>query len=178
MHPVGPGGPSQHPADQLIRELLATGRPATPTEVDQILERIATVPFDPRILRVPLPLQGVTHLGRTLGTREAALDIHLVQRVIGDEQWPLGTTAAHYLTDIQQAVMAAAARLLVYERRGGSMAATLTAIEEVLPQARRGSRALPWCFVVYSADRGTITSGYQATGTQTPSIPGDARWLR
>ncbi len=172
------GGVSQHPVDQLIRGLIGSGRPATTAEVQQILSRMAAVPFDQRVLPVLIKLRGVTYQGRTLGSREPALWIHLVQRVVGDEQWSHGTTARAYLSQIRRAVRAASARLLVYERRGGAIAGTLAPTRDVLPAARQGPRALPLFFVVYSADRGTITSGYQATGPEMLSIPGDARWLR
>jgi hypothetical protein len=36
---------SQHPADQLIRELIHTGRPATKDEVEAIIERMATIRY-------------------------------------------------------------------------------------------------------------------------------------
>jgi hypothetical protein len=172
------GGLSQHPADQIVRALIASARPATPTEIQQILDRLATAPFDPRALPVPTHLRGVTYQGHTLGSREAAIRIHLVQRVIGDEQWRQGTTAPVYIADIQRAVRAASAQLVIYERRGGAIAAKLTPTGDVLPVSRQGRRTLPLFFVVYSADRGTTTSGYQATAPETLSIPGDARWLR
>jgi hypothetical protein len=40
------GGLSQHPVDQLIRELIAAARPATPAEAQHILDHLATAPFD------------------------------------------------------------------------------------------------------------------------------------
>jgi hypothetical protein len=86
-------GFSQHPVDRLIRELIATRRVASPADVAAILDRMATAPFDPRDLPVPLLLQRLTYLGRTLGNRAPAISIHLVQRVIGDRQWVYGTTA-------------------------------------------------------------------------------------
>jgi hypothetical protein len=44
----------EQPADRIIREIIHTGRPGTPDEIDQILVRMATVPFDSREARVPL----------------------------------------------------------------------------------------------------------------------------
>ena len=172
------GSLSQHSVDRLIRELIQTGRPALPGEIADILDRMATAPFDARIASVPAQLRGRSYLGRTLGVRESALRIHLAQRVLADRQWAAGTTESEYLADLRQAVQDPTVQLLVYARRGGSVAATLTDTTRVVAAARRGPDALPWLYVAYSADRGMIASGYQATGLQTLSIPGDARWLK
>lgn len=169
---------SQHPVDRLIRELIATRRAATPEEIDQIIDRMATAPFDPRTRRVPDALRGVTYRRHTLEEQEPTMVIHLVQRVAGDGQWVDGTTEAEYLADLRRAVRDLAAGLAVYLRHGGSIAATLTPTENVLPTERRGPDALPWLYVVYSGDRGIIISGYQASGLDTLSIPEHAQWLR
>jgi hypothetical protein len=47
-----------------------------------------------------------------------------------------------------------------------------------VPPARLGTAASPWLYVVYSADRGTIVSGYQVGGVETIRLPGDERWLK
>lgn len=169
---------SQHPVDRLIRELIQTGRQATTEEIERIIERMATAPFDRRVLPVPAQLRGTPYQGRALGTREDALFIHLVQRVIRDGQWAEGITELDYVADLRRAVRAPPARLVIYQRRGGPVAATFTPSDRVLPASRRGPKALPWLYVVYSADRGIIVSGYQTSGLQTLSVPGDARWLR
>ncbi len=143
------GGISQYPADQLIPELLATERPASATEVQQVLNRMAAVPFDQRVLPVPVKLRGASYLGGTLGAREPALLSHLAQRVIEDEQWVDGTTEAEWLADLRKAVRDPTARLAIYPRHGGTLAATLTATHRVVPRHRRGEDALPWLFVVY-----------------------------
>ena len=160
-----------------MRELVRTRRAATPAEVQQILAHMAAAPFDPRDQAVPATLQGVSYLGRTLGPREPRHLVLLVQRVIGDSQWAYGTTEAEYLADLRAAVRHMLARLVVYERRGGFHAATLTPTAMILPIQRRGPQWLPLLYVVHSADRGTISSGYQASALTTLSIPGDALWL-
>ena len=171
-------GFSRHPADVLIRELVRTGRAAMPEEIARIIERMATAPFDQRVLSVPEKLRGVSSQGRRLGDRETALVIHLAQRIVGDLQWVAGTTAPEYVADLRSAVRDPSARLVVYRRRGGDVAATLTPTNRIVPASRRGLKALPWLFVVHSADRGIIVSGYQASGLGTLSMPGNARWLR
>lgn len=173
-----PTGLSQHPADQLIRELIASARAATASDVDAIIQRMATAPFDSRVFPLPRRYHGLSYLGHTITAREPALFGHLVQRVIGDGQWRWDSTEAEYLADLRSAVRHESARIGVYQRRGGAIAAIVVPTAEVLSADRRGPRALPWLFVAYSADRGTIISGYQATALDRLSIPEHVRWLR
>jgi hypothetical protein len=80
-----------------------------------------------------------------------------------------------YLDDLHQVVRSQRVRIAVYERRGGCLAAAL-AVNEI-PIEHRGVDALPWVLVVFSADRGTIVSGYQTSTDLLTNIPGDALWL-
>jgi hypothetical protein len=150
---------NQHPIDLLIRELIASGRRATQEE----------------IVPVNRQYRGLTYQGRTLGNREHSLFMHLTVRVVGDQQWVAGTTEDEYVSDLRAAVWDPLARLLIYRRHGGAIAAVLT--PNFLPLYRRGIRPEEFIFVVYSADRSRIVSGYQASGIEAISIPGDARWL-
>lgn len=171
-------GPSQHPADRLIRELIQTGRRPTPSEFGQIIERLATVPFDRRLVPVPLGLRGLSYQGQILGARADSLTCHLVRRVVDERQWASGTTAAQYVSDLRRAVRAPNARLAVYRRRGGHIAIVLAPTDLAVPTARRAAETLPEVLVVYSADRGIILSGYQVTGLAETGVPEDALWLR
>ena len=87
----------QHPADRLIRDLIRGHRAAAPDAIEQIVERMATAPFEPRDLRVKVRHRGLRLHGRVLGAREPSLFYHLVQRVAIDEQWAARTTADQYL---------------------------------------------------------------------------------
>jgi hypothetical protein len=166
---------SQHSADRLIRELIRVGRQATDEETQFIFERLGNAPFDPREMSVPRELRGVTYGGDRLGERAPRRLTHLVQRVLTDAQWIDGTTEDTYLSDLRRAIRDPAARLVVYTRRGGHMAGVVA--PNHMPAARRGSRARPYLYVVYSADRGTIVSGYQATDLDRIDIPQGALWL-
>lgn len=84
---------SQHPTDRLIRELIHAGRPATAGETEQIIERMATAPFDQRVVPVGIRQRGLTYQGITLANRADSLMYHLAQRVLQDKQWADGTTA-------------------------------------------------------------------------------------
>lgn len=87
---------------------------------------MASAPFDPQIVPAPRDQQGVTYLGRTLGMRDDALFVHLVKRVVDEQQWAVGTTAAQYVDDLRRAIQRPDARVIVYPRRGGPVAATIS----------------------------------------------------
>lgn len=67
-------------------------------------------------------------------------------------------------------------RLAIYERRGGNISVAFA--PNTIPEERRGPRAQPYVFVVYSVDRGNIVSGYQASSLEAVDIPKDAVWLK
>lgn len=174
----GEGRFSQHPTDRLIRELIRTGRGAAPDEIARIVERMATAPFDTRVIPVPIKFRGLTYRGRTLGARETSLVYHLIKRVVDEHQWVAGTAEADYVADLRQAVRVAQARLGVYERRGGSIAVALAPTAVAVPATRRTSESLPDTLVVYSADRGIMLSGYQVSGLAETGVPEDVLWLK
>ncbi len=169
---------SRHPVDRLIRELIGTRRAAADDEIEQIVERMATAPFHPAVLPVPMHLRGLAFQGRTIREREDALTCHLIKRVVADRQWTEDTSTADYLADLRRAVRAPAARLALYARRGGHIAVTLTPTADAVPNARRAASSLPELLVVYSADRGMIITGYQVSSLSQTGIPTEARWLR
>ncbi len=71
---------SQHPVDRLIRELVQSQRPATPDEIERIIERMAAAPFDARLVRVARQHRGLTYQGHTLAARADSLAYHLTGR--------------------------------------------------------------------------------------------------
>jgi hypothetical protein len=168
---------SQHPIDRLIREIIATRRPVLTDEIDRIVDRIATAPFDPQ-LDVPVRMKhrGLAYMGHVLGSRASSLVYHLVKRVVVERQWAFGTSTAEYLADLREAVRSEGARVVVYERRGGNMAAIHT--HNRVPQGRLGPGALPWILVVFSADRGTIVSGYHMSSDTPENVPASGLWLK
>ena len=173
------GSPSSlHPVDQLIRELIQGGRRANEQDVQRILDRLTTVPFDPFVRLVRLRHRGLNYQGIILGARALSLDYHLVQRVIVDQQWAVGTTGAAYVADLRNAVRHPTSELAVYERRGGHVAVVLAPTAAVVVPTARGRRWLPGLLVTYSADRGIIVTGYQVSSRAAASIPSGARWLK
>ena len=163
-------------AHRLIRELVDSLRAASDYEVDRLINYIARAPFNTQTVAVPIELQGREYLGQTLSSTADSLTVHLVSRVLSDRQWRAGTTATSFQSDIQAAVLHPSARLIVYQRRGGYLAAILSG--NPVPAARRGDRTLPLLFIVYALQRDSIISAYQASDVDQLSIPGDALWLR
>jgi hypothetical protein len=163
---------SQHPADRLIRELIATHRQATPEEVAVIVARMASAPFDGRIVKIPPALRPV--IG---GTTADSLAIHLAKRTFVEQQWVDGTTAVDYVADLRRAILAPTARYLAYTRRGGNLAASITPATDVLPSDRLGVRHVSNMLVVYSVDRGVLISGYQFSDLSKTGIPEEVTWI-
>lgn len=171
-------GFSQHPTDRLIRELIRARRAATPREVEWIVDRMATAPFNPAIVPVKLRHQGLAYQGRTLGSHADSLTYHLVQRVVADDQWRAGTTAEQFVADLRAVVRAPGSRLAVFERRGGGVAVTIAPTNGITPPMQTGGGALPHLIVVYAADRGCIITGYQFSKLDQLGIPEGAQWLK
>lgn len=169
---------SRHPADQLIRELIATGRAATAEEVGRIVARLATAPFDPRVRKVRQKERGVVYQGRTIGAREGSLFYHLAKRVVVERQWADGTTASQYVADLQHSARSPVARLVLYNDRSGALVATITPTGAVVPPERQGPSPLPHLLVVYAAARGWIITGYQFSTLDRVRIPREALWLK
>lgn len=136
----------------MIRALIHSGRIATVADLDQIVTRMAQAEY-PTIKQ------------------------HLNKRV-GEKQWVDGTTEGEYLADLRNAIRNGGARLAIYERRGGNIASVVAETANIIPDSRRGQDSLPLLFVAYSADRGIIVSGYQASILGEISIPKRARWLK
>ena len=146
------GGLSQHSTDRLIRDLLHSGRIATGEEIDQIVRHMAGASF---------PSETAHRNRRT-----------------AEQQWADVTTVGQYVDDLRRAIVDPAARMAIYMRRGGHMAAALTDTARIVPEERRGANAALLLFVAYSADRGILVTGYQASSLHSISLPGGVQWLK
>src|SRR5215217_2186126 len=169
---------SQHPVDVMIRRIIAGLHTATSGDVDQIVERVATASFNPEIIPVPGSMRGLDDLGNVLSRRESSILTHLVKRVLVEHQWSNRTTIDDYLGDLRGIRPHDSTRLALFSRRAGSMVVALATTEEIVPEQRGGARWQPVFVVAFSADRGIIVSGYQASGLDKVAIPGDAQWLK
>ncbi|HYN89462.1 MAG TPA: hypothetical protein VER55_13080, partial [Ardenticatenaceae bacterium] len=92
--------------DDLILDLLSTGRRATHVEVAEIVAHVGQAPFATRLSHVPTSVRKQLHeAGVNLPAGKIrAIDWHLLKRVYLDEQWPGGTTEAEFVADLHQAV--------------------------------------------------------------------------
>lgn len=100
---------------------------------------------------------------------------HLARR-LRERQWAEGITEERYLDDLRRAIRAADARLALYMRRGGHIAAVVSDTARIIPALRRGASSRPLLFVVYSADRGIIVTGYQASDLGHIGLPEGVLW--
>ena len=166
---------SQHSIDRLIRELISTNRAVVAADGRRILEHVASSPFDPRERPVPAVLHEAFR-GDAAADQAASLLIHLQQRILLDQQWSPATSPREYLQDLRTAIRRHDARLLVYRRRGGHVAGVFAPTH--VPLSRRGQNTLPWTYVVYSADRGMLVTGYQVSGIEEVRLPEHVRWLK
>ena len=143
---------SKHPTDVLIRALAQRQLNPTAQNVIHIVERMAEAPFP-------------------------TVSSHLWRR-LRDEQWSRDTTEDQYLDDLRRAVRHRDTRICIYQRRGGNLAAALAATHLVVQPCRLGDCSEQLLFVVYSADRGIIISGYQVSSLEALGLPKEVVWLR
>lgn len=164
-------------ADALIEEIVQDrGRPVSEEEMALILEHVASASFDPDKRRVKPALRGVSYRGYEIGEREPSLISHLAQRVVVDQQWAESTTTQQYLDDLRAAARHPSARVAVGIPAGSAPLLYLFAPNEI-PEQRRGPKALPLLFVLYSTISGVIITGYQVSGLKMVRLPQGARWL-
>jgi hypothetical protein len=169
---------SQHPVDQLIRELVVTGRAATDEEVMRIIDRMASVPFASHEVIVNPRERGASYEGYVLSKRADSLSYHLIKRIVIERQWRPGTTAQDYTADLRRAVRSAGTRLGIYSRQGGAIVVAIAPTATILTPERLGEKPEPQLLVIYSTDRGRIISGYQFSTLEATTIPQEVRWLR
>ena len=144
---------SQHPIDALVREAIRAKQAVADDVVGRVIERMATVPFP-------------------------TVASHLERHAQIGAQWTNATTDEHYLADLRRAIRDPNAQLAIYFRRRGYLSAVVAETRRIVPSERRGTNSLPLLFVLYSADRGIIVTGYQCSGIGRLNLPEDVRWLK
>jgi hypothetical protein len=102
----------------------------------------------------------------------------LVKRVVIEGQWAVGTIADQYVADLHAAARSENGQVAIYRHGTDVVAAVLTPTRETVQPDHLGSSPERYVLVVYSAERGTLTTGYQVSSRQATSIPAEARWLR
>ena len=149
----------------MIVTLCQTTRLALADELRQMVAYVAQAPFSTRLLKVKQSFrQELAVLGIQVNASHLpSVEIHLLKRIHIEQQWPATTTVAHDVADLQQAVQASGCQIYTYRRQGENFAGFLApshVTQNVLyPQK--------FIFVTYSADYGTIKTGFQASDPAT-----------
>ena len=169
---------SQHPVDQLIVRLIREKIEASPGDLQRIVDHMATAPFNRHPVRVRARDRGLSYGGVVIGRIADPLDLHLAKRVVQEEQWTPGTTAHEYLDHIKSAIRHPQAQILVYERSGDLVAATIMPTADIVPADRQGVNVEHNLLVVYSARHGSVLSGYMFSALEKLNLPERIRWLR
>ena len=92
-----------------------------------------------------------------------------------DRQWSEGTTEEEYVADLQRIVEDADTQLLIYDRGQGPVAAAIG--PNRIPVRRLEAMAQPYLFIAYSADRGSIITGYQVSQLSQVNVTEKPLWL-
>jgi len=167
-------GVSNHPVDQMIRDMIARQYTPTVTDLQRILAHIAQADFYQRSYKIS-KVVGQNYLGRTINAEEQGLFAHLIKRVLIEKQWAWGTTKQDYLDDLHRMVQQEGNQVGIGIQRKENNVIVFGG--NGIPMERRGEEALGSMVVVYSADRGKIISGYQISSLRTVRIPEDVQWL-
>lgn len=161
--------------DRLIRDIIAARHEPDAEDVESIFVHIRDAPFRGRV-RVPPRRRGIEYMRRRVERVDDSAFVHLVQRVVEDGQWSYGTTVRQYLSDLAEAVASPDAQLVLYGIAGENYAGVFA--PNTVPSERLGRRFLPYVYVVYAADFGTLSSGYNVGGRNSMEVGDDPRWYR
>jgi len=147
--------------DALIVELIESGRRATEDKLSQIVAHVAQAPFASRLVKISPGLQEAfaMALGKPVPRQLPSIEFHLLKRIHLEQQWPVGTTARQYVTDLHLAVRHPVARIWTYEYRTEPMVGFLAP-----SQIQNAPQPEAFVFVAYNARYGAITTGFQASG--------------
>jgi hypothetical protein len=147
--------------DQLIRSLIDSNRQATQGEQQQIVAYVAQASISSRLVKINQWLrQEMQARGVQIPCgRLPSAELHVLKRIHFDGQWPPGTTVAQFAADLHQAVQHPDIQLWTYRWLGESFAGFLAP-----SHVHNVPNPEAFIFVAYSADHGTIKTGFQASG--------------
>lgn len=149
--------------DDLILNLIETGRQASTEEVVAIVAHVAQAPFASYLSRVPVNLrQLLMQKGVSVPTRLSSLERHLLKRIYVEQQWPIGTTAETYLRDLRMAIAHPPVQIWTYRYFGQPFVGFLAP-----SHVRQAIKPESHLFVAYSPEYQTLTTGYQASGSDS-----------
>jgi len=162
--------------NKLIRAQLDSRRTLTPEEMQRVLDHMAKAPFSLRSVSVDRSIRGRVFQSRILGDKEPSIIAHLAKRVLVEQDWADDVTPVEYLDHLRSVIDDPALRKAVYLSKDKRLFVGLLAPNRI-PEARLGKNHSALLWVVYSADYGTIVTGYQVRGIEEITLPKDARWL-
>jgi hypothetical protein len=146
--------------DNIILELVGTRRLASANEIDILIAHVAQAPFATYPARVPNSLRNLLEqIGMQVPPQLPSVEWHLLKRIYDEYQWPEGTTAGDYVKDLQQAIHHPEVGLWTYHYFGRPYAGFLAP-----SHVRSAPQPLPYLYVAYDPQYGTITTGYQVSG--------------
>lgn len=149
--------------DALILDLVATGRYATPDEVAALVAHVARARFTSRLVKPPSKDRiSLAQVGIILPPgKTRSIEWHLLKRIYIDNQWPIGTSETQFEADLHQAILHPQVQIWTYRYT------THPYLGFMAPSHRQdGLEPEALIFVAYTPVFGTITTGYQTSGTE------------
>ena len=150
--------------NQLVRSLIDSRRQATDEEQQRIIAHVAQAPLSSRPMKITqwlrqeLEAQGVHVASEKL----PSVELHLLKRIYVDGQWPPGTTVAQFTADLHRAVQHPDVRIWTYRWLGEAFVGFLAP-----SHVQDAPNPETFLFITYSADYGTIKTGFQASRPET-----------
>lgn len=150
-------------SDDLIRDLIKTNRLASETELNQIVQHVSQRPVSTRLIKInrwlrhELAVRGV----QISSERLPSIELHLLKRIYFDGQWPSHTTSVQYEADLHRSVLHPSVQVWTYLRLREHCVGFLAP-----SHIQSAPNPEPFIFVAYSADFGTIKTGYQASSSE------------
>lgn len=149
--------------DNLILKLISAKQQASAEELAMLITHVVQAPFATYLSNVPTNLrQLLAQKGIAVPARLPSLERHLLKRIYDEQQWPIGTTAEAYIDDLHQPVAHPNVQIWTYRYFGQPFAGFLAPSH--VQQAHRPESHL---YVVYSPEYQTLTTGYQASGSES-----------
>ncbi|MBI2954237.1 MAG: minor capsid protein [Chloroflexi bacterium] len=165
----------QEEPNKLIRSLLNPKRTLTDDEWKSVIEHVKRAPFASREVSVHKDIRGRTFLGRQLRGKEPSVIAHFAKRVLLENQWVDGTSEDQYLADLRSILDDHELSKVVYQGTDEKVYLGFLAPNR-LPVERTGMNRRPFIWFIYSADYGTITSGYQVSSIDKITLPKGVKW--
>jgi hypothetical protein len=165
--------------DQLILDLGLGARRATGRDLEAIRLHVAQAGFD-RLAIFPADVRaaGLTRADSTIVQRGDLLptaELHYLRHVVRQQEWPPGTTQAHYEDSLRNLALRLRVGILIsvvppFGWHVGIVGRT---------GALRGPRGFDWLLVEYRVSTGHWSTGFQPEqGLQFANLRRRRRWLR